>query len=75
MDVFERAARIYCTNSGQDPDTVVGQVRHPMAPNVTQDVYLWQTVVERVKDLHTLLSAMKEAAAMPVPANDAARGH
>lgn len=75
MDIFERAARIYCANSGQDPDTVVGTVRHPMAPNVTQDVCLWQTVVERVKDLHTLLAAMKEAAAQAVPANDVPRAH
>jgi len=66
MDIFERAARIYCTKSGQDPDTVVGHVKNPLAPSIAEPVLLWQTVVERIHDLHHLLSAMKEAQAAPV---------
>lgn len=65
MDIYEHAARIYCTKSGSDPDTVVGRIQNPLAPSIAEPVLLWQTVVERIRDLHLLLTSMKEAQSAP----------
>jgi hypothetical protein len=59
---FEPAARIYCEHTGADPDGTT-PLPHPLIQGASIHVLNWRLAAERLLDLSTMLTAMKQAAA------------
>jgi len=57
---FEKAARLYCTRIGVDPDVAVPQP-HPVLQGVMVSKTFWEITAERMADLGLMLQSMKAA--------------
>lgn len=65
---YEGAARIYCRNTGMDPDVLV-PVPHPVIVDATDMVPAWRLAARSLMDLSEMLVALKQAA-LQKAAND-----
>lgn len=57
---YEAAARLYCAQTGQDPDAEM-VIPHPFLRGTTQRVPFWHAIAERMVDLSLLLTSMRKA--------------
>lgn len=69
---YEPAARIYCTNTGMDPDNLV-PIPHPVIAGTQDMVPAWRLAARSLMDLSEMLVALKQAA-LQKAANDGKPG-